>query len=35
MNLLQWRELLTCNIESTENPADIATKLISGGQKHD
>ena len=28
-------ESLTCHIESTENPADIATKLIPGGQKRD
>ena len=29
------RESPTCHIESTENLADIATKLIPGGQKHD
>ena len=28
-------ESLTAHIPTNENPADLATKVISGGQKHD
>ena len=35
MQLVAMDECLTGHVASVENPADLATKLIPGGQKRD